>query len=144
MRRSGFLLALAVVCAASPANADRFDALRAAVPAMLAERKVPSLAIAVAQNGKIIWEQGFGLANKDKNIPATSDTLYSLASVSKPLTGAAVMTLVRDGKIDLDRPFNDYLGDAVITARIGRVQDATVRRTVGGIEEAAIGLISRL
>jgi CubicO group peptidase (beta-lactamase class C family) len=132
MRKIGYLLtAMAVMCggAITPAvAADRFDAIRAAIPAMLAERKVPSVAIAVAKDGKIIWEQGFGLANKEKQIPATASTAYSLASISKPLTGAALMTLVRDGKVDLDRPINEYLGDAKIVARIGDARAATVRR----------------
>lgn len=128
MRRTGFLLALVALCVTSPAKADRFDAIRASIPALLAERKVPSVAIAVAQNGRIVWEQGFGLANKEKNIAATPDTLYSLASISKPLTGTALMTLVHDSKVNLDRPINDYLGRAPITARIGEVEDATVRR----------------
>ena len=126
-----FLIAMTIMCAGSttPAMAaDRFDMIRDAIPAMLAERKAPSVAVAVAKDGKIIWEQGFGLANKERRIPASADTSYSLASISKPLTGAALMTLVRDGKVDLDRPINDYLGDAKITARIGDVRAATVRR----------------
>jgi CubicO group peptidase (beta-lactamase class C family) len=126
-----FMATMTVMCAGlvtSAIAADRFDPIRAAIPAMLTERKVPSVAIAVAKDGQIIWEQGFGLANKEKQIPATADTAYSLASISKPLTGAALMTLVRDGKVDLDRPINDYLGDAKITARIGDVRAATVRR----------------
>ena len=132
MRKIGLFVTVMTVMCAGPVTsamaADRFDMIRAAIPAMLAERKVPSVAIAVAKDGKIIWEQGFGLANKEKQIPATADTTYSLASISKPLTGAALMTLVHDGKVDLDRPINDYLGDAKITARIGDVRTATVRR----------------
>src|SRR4051812_24773894 len=130
-KRRTFFSAIVVMCAglvAPAAAADRFGAIRASIPAMLAGRKVPSVAIAVAKDGKIIWEPGFGLANKQKEIPATADTLYSLASVTKPLTGTALMTLVHDGKVDLDRPVNDYLGDAKIIARIGNVRAATARR----------------
>jgi len=54
--------------------------------------------------------------------------MYSLASISKPMTATALMTLVKAGKIDLDKPVNDYLGSAKIRARIGDVDQATVRR----------------
>jgi len=107
---------------------DRFDAVRASIGAQLTERRVPSLAVAVAQDGRILWEEGFGFANRERHVPATADTIYSLASISKPLTATALMTLVKAGKIDLDRPINDYLGIAKLTARVGDAQAATVRR----------------
>jgi CubicO group peptidase (beta-lactamase class C family) len=54
--------------------------------------------------------------------------MYSLASISKPITATGMMTLVQAGKIDLDKPMNDYLGDAKLKARVGDAKDATVRR----------------
>jgi len=107
---------------------DRFDSVRALIRQRIVDGSMPSAAVAVAQHGKIIWEEGFGWANREKMIPATPDTMYSLASMSKPLTATTLMTLVQAGKIDLDKPINDYLGDAKIKARIGNVNDATVRR----------------
>ncbi|MBL6852711.1 MAG: beta-lactamase family protein [Alphaproteobacteria bacterium] len=114
---------------APPAVArDRFDGVRESIRTMLVERRVPSVAVAVAQHGRILWEEGFGLADRERNIPATANTMYSLASISKPLTATALMTLVRAGKIDLDKPINDYLGTAKLTARVGDARDATIRR----------------
>ena len=52
-----------------------------------------SLALAVAQNGKILYEAGFGWANRETRHPATAHTLYSLASISKPITATALMVL---------------------------------------------------
>lgn len=92
------------------------------------DRRVPSIAVAVAQGDKILWQQGFGWADRERHIPADENTMYSLASISKPLTATALMTLVSAGKIDLDRPINDYLGTAKLHARVGNAQDATVRR----------------
>jgi CubicO group peptidase (beta-lactamase class C family) len=94
----------------------------------MVERSVPSLAIAVAKGDKILWEQGFGWADRERRIPADEHTMYSLASISKPLTATALMTLVTAGKIDLDKPINDYLGPARLRARVGDAKDATVRR----------------
>ncbi len=73
-------------------------------------------------------EESFGWADRDKRIPATPNTMYSLASISKTMTGTALMTLAQAGKVDLDRPINDYLKDARIRARIGDLNDVTVRR----------------
>ena len=107
---------------------DQFDSIRSSIRSKMQERKVPSIAVAVAQGDKILWEQGFGWADREKRIPADENTMYSLASISKPLTATALMTLVSAGKVDLDRPINDYLGTVKLHARVGNVQDATVRR----------------
>jgi CubicO group peptidase (beta-lactamase class C family) len=84
--------------------------------------------VAVARDGKIIWEEGFGWADRERRIAATEHTLYSLASISKPFSATALMTLVQAGKIDLDKPINEYLGNARLRARVGKAEEATVRR----------------
>lgn len=113
---------------AGAAGGDRFEPIRQAIRDGMQEQRIPSYAVAVAQDGKIVWEEAFGWADRERRIPATVHTIYSLASVSKPMTGTALMTLVQAGKIDLDRPINDYLGAAKLRARCGDVNLATVRR----------------
>ncbi|MBL8268635.1 serine hydrolase domain-containing protein [Steroidobacter sp.] len=108
--------------------ADRFDAVRDHIRAGLIEHSVPSITVAVAQDGKILWEEGFGWADREKRIPATEHIMYSLASISKPITTTGLMTLVQAGKVNLDAPANDYLGNAKLRARVGDARDATVRR----------------
>ena len=71
--------------------------------------EIPSVSIAVAKNGEIIWEQGFGTANIQKNIRSSQYTSYPLASVSKNLTATGIMTLVEKRMVDLDNPVNSYL-----------------------------------
>lgn len=116
---------------AIPAQADRFDPVRIAIREQLVENGVPSVAVAVMQDGKIVWEEGFGWADRERQIAADANTMYSLASISKPITTTGLMTLVQSGKIDLDRPANDYLGNAGLTARVGDERAATVRRVAG-------------
>jgi CubicO group peptidase (beta-lactamase class C family) len=108
--------------------ADQFDSVRAFIRRQMVETSAPSLAVAVARDGKILWEEGFGWADREKRIAATGHTLYSLASISKPITATGLMVLVQAGKIDLDRPVNDYLGDAKLRARAGDAAQAIVRR----------------
>lgn len=92
------------------------------------ERGLPSVAVAVAKDGEILWEEGFGWADRERRIAASPHTLYSLASISKPITATGIMRLVEEGKIALDRPANEYLGVAKLTGLAGDPSGATVRR----------------
>src|SRR5438270_651024 len=124
MRRCVFLLLACLL----QARAGQFDAIAESIRNQLARSGAPSIAVAVAKDGKIIWEQGFGWADRARRIPAGEHTLYSMASISKPFTATGLMTLVQAGKVDLDRPVNDYLGAAKLRARVGDAAQATVRR----------------
>ena len=90
---------------------------------------VPSLAVAVSQYGETLWEEAFGWAKLGVARATTRDTLYSLASVSKPYTASALMMLVEQGILELDRPINDFLDStAQIVSRAAPATEATVRR----------------
>jgi CubicO group peptidase (beta-lactamase class C family) len=116
------------VPAATAAGADPFGAVRAHIERLVADGEIPSMAVAVARDGEITWEEGFGLANRENNSPATEHTAYALASISKPLTATGLMVLVEQGLIDLDVPIDDYLGEAKLQARVVDAAGATVRR----------------
>ena len=66
-------------------------------------------AVLVAENGGIIYKEAFGLANREWNIPNTTDTKFMIGSVSKPLTAALVLIQVQKGLINLDSSIEDYL-----------------------------------
>lgn len=86
------------------------------------------MAVAVARDGAVCWEEAYGLANREESIPATTHTLYALASVSKPFTATALMVLVEEGLVALEAPVNAYLGEDGVRARVGAEDDATIRR----------------
>lgn len=67
--------------------------------------------ILVAENGKVIYKKGFGMANMEWNIPNQPDTKFRIASVTKQFTAALVLQLVEEGKIKLDGKITDYLTD---------------------------------
>lgn len=108
----------------------RFADFDYSVREMLLQRNLPSISIVLAKDGEIVFDRAYGYADRDgeRQIPASTSTPYLLASVSKPFTTVALMTLVEDGKINLDRPVNDYLGSAKITAHVGDQADITLRR----------------
>lgn len=115
------------VSVAAPTR-DALAALTTKLEQIRVKSDVPGMAVAMASHGKILYQKGFGWANREDRIPATEDTMFSLASVSKPITATGIMTLAQAGKLDLDRPVNDYLGDAKLQARVGEAAQATVRR----------------
>jgi CubicO group peptidase (beta-lactamase class C family) len=81
-------------------------------PVPLAERMkslhVPGVSIAFIHDGKIGWAKGYGVA-KIGGPPVTPDTLFQAASISKPVTALAVLSLIQTGKLSLDADVNTYL-----------------------------------
>jgi CubicO group peptidase (beta-lactamase class C family) len=133
LRRLLLAFALVVVGPAGPLAAQsrpdpRFDGVRDLIHRMLRDEGVPSIAVAVAKDGRVIWEEGFGWADREARVAATEHTMYSLASISKPITATGLMQLVEAGRIDLDGPVDDYLGVAKLRGYAGDARGATVRR----------------
>src|SRR5262245_37824467 len=109
---------------------DQWQPVRALIGTTMADARLPSVSVAVAKGGKIVWEEAFGWADREKLVAATPNTMYSLASISKPITATGLMTLVERGKIDIDKPANDYLNTAKLTGLSGDASGATVRRVL--------------
>jgi len=63
----------------------------------------------VAENGKVLYKKGFGLANMEWNIPNEPDTKFRLGSITKQFTATLILQLVQQGKIKLDGKVSDYL-----------------------------------
>lgn len=87
----------------------RVDALSAFIPTVLKQYNVPGVSVAVFRNFEIEWARGYGVANVDAGTPVDTLTLFQAASISKPVAALAVMRLVREGRLDLDRNVNEYL-----------------------------------
>ena len=66
-------------------------------------------AILIAENGKEIYKRAFGMANREWNIPNTTDTKFMIGSVSKPVTAMLMLMQVQKGLIGLDKTIADYL-----------------------------------
>jgi CubicO group peptidase (beta-lactamase class C family) len=80
-----------------------------AVTGFMSRLNVPGISIAIVTDNQLRWQQGYGLADLENFVPAKANTVYRLASVSKPITAVAVMQLVEKGKIDLDAPVQKYV-----------------------------------
>src|SRR5688500_14845052 len=67
--------------------------------------------VLVAENGKVIYEKGFGSANMEWAIPNQPDTKFRIGSITKQFTATLILQLVDEGKIKLDANLSDYLPD---------------------------------
>src|SRR5437667_11620160 len=111
----------------SAQGADQYDAIRQDIEREIAAGRASGVAVSLTQRGKVIWQEGFGWADKKGGERVTPDTPFLLASVTKPFTTTALMVLVAAKKVSLDARANDYLGAAKIRAGVGNPNDVTVR-----------------
>jgi CubicO group peptidase (beta-lactamase class C family) len=79
------------------------------VDRLMKSAEVTGAGIAIFNHGKITYLRGYGFRDKEKNLPLTVDSVMSAASFSKVAFAYLVMKLVDDGKLDLDRPIDQYL-----------------------------------
>lgn len=86
-----------------------------------------SAAIAVLAGDSVMWSEAFGLADRERGTRASAGIPYAVASVTKPVTAAAVLRLVERGSVELDQPINAYLGDAGLHGPDDWVDRGTIR-----------------
>jgi len=75
--------------------------------------KLPSASVLVFKDGEVVFSKQYGFANIEKKIVPTQNSLYQVASVSKLVTGTAIMKLYEQGKLQLDDDVNQYLSFSV-------------------------------
>jgi serine beta-lactamase-like protein LACTB len=86
-------------------------ASRVAVQRIIDAGTAPGVGAAVAVRGEVVWSDGFGLADVDHRTPVTRETRFGVGSISKSFTMAAAMTIVDEGRLDLDAPIERYRPD---------------------------------
>ena len=93
---------------------------------------IPGLSAAIASNGRIVWEGGFGFADVEARVAAAPHTPYRIASVTKTATSTLLLQCVEEGRLNLDAPMRTYT-TAVPDA------GATVRHVLAMASDAAAG-----
>jgi len=89
--------------------------------------RVTGLSIALVDDQRIIWAEGFGFADKANKVPATQETVYKVGSISKLFTAMATMRLMEQGKIDIDKPLQTYLPEFSVRSRFPNQDPITLR-----------------
>lgn len=97
----------------APALAEAAPAWREAVDeAVLAEierQDLVGVAIGVIREGEVAYTAGYGLADRERRVPVTTETMFRWASISKPVTAIAAMQLVEAGRLDLEGDVRDLV-----------------------------------
>lgn len=104
----------------------------------MAQDRLPSLSVAVARRGAVVYSAAFGLADVENSVPATINTVYRIGSVSKTITATAVMQLSERGRLDLDVPVQTYctsfpdkgvsITPRLLLAHLGGIRDYNYQR----------------
>ena len=81
------------------------------VAEFMSDKGVPGLSVAIASNNQPVFVEGFGLSDVENSVKTTTGTRFRTASIAKSLTSVAVMSLVDEGKIDLDAEVQKYCPD---------------------------------
>ena len=87
----------------------RSEAIEALISAAMTRLGIPGLSAAVVTERRLRWSSAYGTADLENFVPAKNETVYRLASVTKPITATAVLQLVEAGKVDLDAPIQRYV-----------------------------------
>ncbi|RFB04980.1 serine hydrolase domain-containing protein [Parvularcula marina] len=85
------------------------DAARRTIEEALAIHHVPGAAVAIIEDGKIVWAKGYGTRLAGEDMPIDGETVFSAGSISKMINAGIILRMVDEGLLDLDRDVNDYL-----------------------------------
>ena len=110
-KRSAILSLALVLLSATAAGAQDVESV---VKAWMDKQHVPALSVAVIKDGQVKAE-GYGFADVEHRIPARSDTVFKIGSVSKQFIASGIMLLVQDGKVAVGDKVSKYLEDAPAT-----------------------------
>lgn len=120
------LIAATLFCTTRLAVADPIDEKVAAV---MADRRIPGISLAIIDGGKIVKARAYGVVAAGTNQPVTTDTLFQAGSISKPVTALAALHLVEAGQLSLDVDVNTLLKTwHVPVNEFTREHKVTVRR----------------
>lgn len=88
---------------------SQIDAVRADMQARIDEGRLSGVVLMVAQDGEILMDEALGYQNVEDQVPMSTDTIFRIFSMTKPVTGTALMMLYDEGKFDLDDPVEQHL-----------------------------------
>jgi len=104
-------------------------------PALAAEH-IPGAAVAVVKDGRVVFKQGYGVANVETHTPVDADrTIFRIGSTTKLLTALAIMQLVDQGRVRLDDPVSQWVTTPKIDTRFEPVRVAHLIDHTGGFDQ---------
>ena len=114
-----------------------FEGVWRVLDAQVASGRVPGYVAALRVGGRVGFRAGGRMAVETDSAPMREDTLFRIASVTKPMAGALTLSLVRDGLLGLDDPIARWLPEAA-APRILLSPDAPLDRTTGALRPITV------
>ena len=106
-----FLVLASSLSAKEPPPMQALADIDSVIKQALQTYHVPGLAVAVVVGDEVVLVRGYGFRDVEKTLPVTPETQMPIASMTKQFTVAALGTLVRQGRLDWDKPVREYLPD---------------------------------
>jgi CubicO group peptidase (beta-lactamase class C family) len=109
----GVVIALVALLAAACAGVAKTPSERAAasLDGLINKADDPGFAVLVARDGKILFEESYGLADREHHVPITSQTTFRIGSITKQFTASAILKLQEEGKLSVDDKLSKYILD---------------------------------
>jgi D-alanyl-D-alanine carboxypeptidase len=101
--------ATGVAARAAALSPDEIAKIDSVVKSAMKTEHLSGVEIGVGRNGRALFSRGYGLRDRRHGLPTTATTVFPVGSITKSFTATAVMMLVQDGKIELDKPVGRYL-----------------------------------
>ncbi|WP_165867399.1 serine hydrolase domain-containing protein [Paenibacillus pinisoli] len=120
-------LFIVVGCSEEKAGMDLPEFLEAEIPKLMEQNKVPGAAIAIIHQGHIKWAEGFGYADVKQKIEVDENTIFQVASNSKPVAAWGIIKLIEQGRLELDMPVENYLSRWHIPDSVYNKEEVTIR-----------------
>ncbi len=112
---------------AHPTFTASLDLLSAWIEGQMAYNGLPGLAVGIGYDQTLLWQHGFGYADRTQGTPITSRTLFRIASVTKLFTATAILQLRDQGGLQLDDPITKHLPNFTIQQRYPTAPPITIR-----------------
>lgn len=90
-------------------SSERLDKITTMLRQEVADKKLPGAVVMVARKGRLVYSQAFGSLNNAAGAPMTTDAIFRIYSMTKPLVSTALMMLVEDGRVQLTDPVGKFL-----------------------------------
>ena len=133
------LLSVSVPLSAQTSAPD-FGALEKVVEQELKDTRTPGAAIAIVVGDRVVFAKGFGVSSIETDAPVSADMLFRLGSTTKMFTGAAMVTLVAQGRIKLDEPIGNYVKG--INPALSRITAHQLMSNTAGMADFEASIIS--
>ena len=89
-------------------SAERLALIRRSVEAEIAAGQMPGAVLAIARHGKLVYFEAFGYRDKAAGVPMTTDSIFRVASMTKPMVAVGALQLVEQGRLLIDDPLAKY------------------------------------